>query len=147
MAAKLSIDESNNSTFRERMAYARWVRQLSGRGAESDRELADLSGLGYDWVHKWKQRDDAPVERLMSRALARYLLVDEEWLLDGIGDPPRPDLWADWIKGYRSPPIEAPKAVSGPNTSRPPILPHVAKGFQSKKDRAAKKRRPGDKSA
>jgi hypothetical protein len=129
------------------MAYARWVRQLVSRGAESDRELAELSGLGYDWVHKWKQRDDGPTERLMSRALARYLLVEEDWLLDDEGDPPRPDLWRDWIAAFRRPPVEAPKAASGPNTSRAPVLPPVAKGFQSKEQRAAKKRRPGDKSA
>jgi hypothetical protein len=67
MAAGLSRVASNNSTFNERVAYARWVRQLTSRGAETDRELAELSGLGYDWIHKWKQREDAPVERLMSR--------------------------------------------------------------------------------
>lgn len=135
------------SAFHERLAYARWVRQLKSRGAESDRELSELSGLGYEWLRKWKQRPDAPTERLLSKALARYLLVDEAWLLDNEGEPPRPDLWDQWIVAYRYPPASAPRLETGPSARRVAEPPPVAGGFQTKQERAAKKRRPGDKSA
>lgn len=143
----MSRGDVTESVFSERMAYARWLRQLRSRGAETDRELAEGSGLGYEWIQKWKKRPDAPVERLLSKALARYLLVEEGWLLDNEGGPPREDLWKEWIAAYRRPPIDAPKVAIGPNVARVAEPPPVATGFQTKEQRAAKKRRPGDKSA
>lgn len=139
----MSTVAANKSIFSERLAYARWVRQLRTRGAESDKQLAELSGLSYVWLSKWKKRPDAPTERLLCRALARYLFVEEDWLLDGEGEPPRPDLWPDWVTAFRKAPVVAPKAATGPNTSVGPIMP-VSK-FKTKAQREAEtKRKRGD---
>lgn len=144
----MSIASAQQSLFSERLAYARWVRQLVSTGAETDSDLATRAGLSYVWLAKWKKRPDAPTERLLCRALARYLFVDEEWLLDGIGEAPHPELWSDWLTAFRKPPIEAPKAATGEGKwPTAPDMPPVAKGFQTKKQVDAKKRRPGDKSA
>jgi hypothetical protein len=35
------------------------------------------------------------------KKLCAYIGVSEDWLIDDIGDPPRPDLWAEWIAAYR----------------------------------------------
>src|SRR5688500_11763594 len=36
--------------FADRLAYARWVRELSARGEETDAELAKNAGVGPKWL-------------------------------------------------------------------------------------------------
>jgi hypothetical protein len=89
------------TVFSERLAYARWVMQLAKGDPGSDRDFAEAADVGYGWLQKWKARTDAPQERSLVKKLCAYIGVSEDWLIDDIGDPPRPDLWAEWIAAYR----------------------------------------------
>lgn len=82
-----------DSSFSERLAYARWVRVVD----ESDKALAARAKVTAVWLGKWKVRADAPQGRKEGPRLARALGVSEEWLLDGEGDPPDVELWNDWL--------------------------------------------------
>src|SRR5689334_9289759 len=89
------------TVFSERLAYARWVRQLTKADSGSDRDFALEADVGYDWLQKWKKRDDAPQERNLVKRLCAYVGVSEDWLIDDLGDPPRLELWVEWIAAYR----------------------------------------------
>ncbi len=84
--------------FADRLAYARWVRQLDARGEETDAELAANAGVGAKWLSKWRDRHTAPSRMEELQPLATYLGADVVWLWSGAGEPPRPDLWGPWIK-------------------------------------------------
>lgn len=120
------------SDFRERLAYALWVRQLWAE-PESDAAFAERAGIGYDWLQKWKRRPDAPNERTLSRKLAAALEVSEAWLLDELEAPPRQYLWLDWLEAYRG---EAPKGAGGMSPAERVI---------ARTERAKERARPGRK--
>jgi transcriptional regulator with XRE-family HTH domain len=86
--------------------------QLSKADPGSDRDFAEAAEVGYDWLQKWKKRDDAPQERKLVKALSAYLGVSEEWLIDNVGEEPRPELFVEWIAAYRRRP--QPKTVREP---------------------------------
>lgn len=86
------------STFAERLAYARWVRVVP----ETDQDFAARLGLSKAWVTKWKDRPDAPPGRRESAKLAAALDVTEAWLMNGVGQPPSPELWAGFLTKYRA---------------------------------------------
>lgn len=89
------------TVFSERLAYARWVMQLAKGDPGSDRDFAEQAGVGYGWFQKWKARPDAPQERSLVKKLCAYIACPEDWLIDDVGEPPRPDLWVEWIAAYR----------------------------------------------
>lgn len=82
--------------FHRRLAYVRWLRARGRAAPESDRELADATGVGYPWLNKWKGRKDAPDSHEMRIAFANGLKVDGAWLFDNKGTPPEPELWSYW---------------------------------------------------
>lgn len=97
--------------FDVRLAYARW---LDGQGrlmAESDADFAERAGVGYQWFAKWRKRRDAPRDRDLTRRLVDTLGVNGDWLLDGKGAAPEPDLWRRWIAAAAKP-VESVSASS-----------------------------------
>lgn len=65
--------------------------------AESDADFAKRAGVNYEWLKKWMKRDDAPNERINTDRIVALLGADRRWLLDNVGNPPRPELWREWI--------------------------------------------------
>lgn len=97
------------------------------RGGE-DTDVALLSGTGLKgpWLSKWKKRTDPPRDRPTVQALMRYFegVVTEAWLIDGVGDPARPDLWAEWFARKRrpAPPATTAELVARTGYAAPPDI-------------------------
>jgi hypothetical protein len=92
-------------SFAERLAYARWVRQLTTNAPEeSDMELVRRSGVKQPWFSKWKGRDDVPPGREILQ-LADALGVSWQWLEGQDRPPPLPSLWRDWFAARRGNPV------------------------------------------
>jgi transcriptional regulator with XRE-family HTH domain len=84
--------------FAERLAYVRWVRQARLRRYENDRQLAAALGVGEKWLGKWKDSTKAPEGRSEASAIEAVLgRPTTEWLYDGVGEPPNPELWQAWL--------------------------------------------------
>lgn len=56
----------------------------------------------------WMVREDAPPFYDVRKPLATFLVpagtdvaAFESWLFEGLGDPPRADLWRDWVAKQR----------------------------------------------
>ncbi len=49
----------------------------------------------------WETLAEPPTDWRVHAPLAAYLGVDERWLVRDEGEPPRPELWAAWIKERR----------------------------------------------
>lgn len=101
----MSVRPLHNDTpapaFGERYAYVLWLRSAGRIHPEGDNDVAAGAGITRQWLQKWRRKNQAPNERLMTRNLVRFLETPygwalEDWLLDGVGGPPRPDLWAVW---------------------------------------------------
>lgn len=95
----LQKDTTKLTGFAGRLAYVRWLRARGHRNPESDKELAEATGVGYPWLAKWKSRRDAPDTRSILTTFIRGLGLTHaqgEWLLDGHGEPPEPALWKEW---------------------------------------------------
>lgn len=90
--------------FRDRLAYVRWLRARGKTKMERDTELAEGLGVGYEWLKKWGRRAEAPQGRREYDAIRRALTpigVSVDWLYDGIGETPHPELWAFWVEAMR----------------------------------------------
>lgn len=83
-------------SFAVRLAYVRWLNSRGALSPESDSDLAKRAGLGNEWLAKWKKRDDAPNDRTRAGLLVAALGADPGWLLDGVGNPPEPELYVAW---------------------------------------------------
>jgi hypothetical protein len=99
--AHRSVAKPLEAGFSDRLAYARWVRQLDRRGEETDAEFAQNAGIGAKWLSKWKDSAEPPSRMNELRSVAAYLGTDVVWLWSGDGAPPRPALWAEWITARR----------------------------------------------
>lgn len=94
------------TSFAERLAYARWVRQLTTSGGEEfDKDLAARVGVTPPWLAKWKGRQDAPPGHKELGALASALGCRMDWLATEAGDPPLPALWRDWLAARQGRPV------------------------------------------
>jgi hypothetical protein len=90
--------------FRDRLAYVRWLRARGKTRMEKDTELAEGLGVGYEWLKKWGRRAEAPEGRTQYEAIRRALEpigVAVDWLYDGVGETPHPELWAFWVEAMR----------------------------------------------
>lgn len=93
--------------FADRLEYVRYLR-LKKRGGprETDQQLADAWGVGVKWLGKWKLiRDRSPTGRKEAAAIEaaiKSLGVSLAWLYDGVGEPPHPAKWAEWLPAYRA---------------------------------------------
>lgn len=108
MAVKRSA-KLQESTYAERLQYARWVRGLTAVEAEeSDTELWTRAGVKQSWFSKWKDAADAPPGHRELVPLARALGVEWEWLAGQSGyEPPLPALWRDWLAARHGRPADA----------------------------------------
>ena len=113
------------STFSERLAYARWVWELSHAADANDKAFAERAGVNAAWLAKWKNSERAPTGFPYIDPVAAALGVDTRWLVSGSGNPPRPDLWSDWIakrhhaSARRDPPV-VPSSLPAPDERRAP---------------------------
>lgn len=89
------------TTFAERLAYARALRHIRTGEAPSDAEIGKAVDRVPQWVTKWKQSETPPKDYRVHAPLAEFLEVPVEWLRDGSGDPPEPDVWALWVAARR----------------------------------------------
>lgn len=105
------------SGFDIRFGYLRWLYHLQTAKpldfAELARELrgpAEAPTLSGQTISGWAKRSKATDSRKHMRALATYFAVAEDWLIDGHGEPPRPELWRVWEAARSRPvPVMAPK--------------------------------------
>lgn len=95
------------SSFRERLAYARWLRTLRTGEAPTNVDLARAAGRSSAWATGIVSADRPPDSREVGRGLSDYLGVPELWLMDGRGAVPEPELWVRWQKerGKKAPPV------------------------------------------
>lgn len=87
-------------TFATRLSYLRWLRVLDTHTFESLVQFAAFAGVNYGLYMKWQDSAEPPDQRptakaFLSAGLAR-LGATEDWLLDGEGAAPRPELWELW---------------------------------------------------
>jgi hypothetical protein len=82
-----------------------WIRHLDTGAipvfAEIGRAVGEAAGgdaLTGQAVSGWLKRDEAPDTYRNIKALASVLGAKEDWLIGGVGDPPRPDLWATSLR-------------------------------------------------
>lgn len=87
--------------YADRFAYVIWLRAAGRIDVEDDNDVERGAGVTRQWIQKWRRLNQAPKDRLLTRALVRFLNEPygwdvEEWLLDGVGEPPEPALWKIW---------------------------------------------------
>jgi hypothetical protein len=63
-------------------------------------------------VSAWSRSVEPPSDFRVHERLAKYLDVDEGWLIKNKGEPPRPELWHAWI-AQRHREQRAPKVPTG----------------------------------
>lgn len=159
------------STFASRLGYVRWLWHLATGEpldfSEIGRRVGNAAGtepLVGQTISGWAKRETAPDSYRNNKALAVTFGVSESWLINGAGEPPRPDLWSPWER-FRA--IELPdewvlgevvadRAANG-TSPRIPMRPHgqiIAGGSSEEKEKPAKravggrrKRRDGGDSA
>lgn len=96
-------DTDGTPGYAERYAYLLWVRAAGRMYPEGDNDVERGAGVTRQWIQKWRRLNQAPNDRILTRALVRFMNEPygwnvEEWLLDGAGEPPRPELWDFWVK-------------------------------------------------
>lgn len=93
-----------DSTFAERLAYARWLYPLVvGAKSPGNAEIGRHVGRKGQTLTNWMAQADPPPFHDVRKPLAQLLHVEETWLFDNSSEPPRPDLWQDWIARHRDP--------------------------------------------
>lgn len=95
---------AGTSTFGERFGYACWIFYLrAGRPPSLAAIGRDASRTG-EAVSAWLSSDEAPPDFKVHAPVSTFLDVDEYWLFRGVGDPPKPALWKEWLAARRSRP-------------------------------------------
>ena len=98
--------------FSARLAYIRWLRDMGKTESENTREFVEAIGVEYAWFQKWKDSERPPTRRPEIKALVSGIAsmgVTEDWLIDGSGAPPRPELWKHWLEERSKPQARAGK--------------------------------------
>lgn len=131
------------STFGLRLGYANWLYHLSTGEPLTLAAIAKAVGRTGPAVGSWFARALPPPDYLdgtpLHEPLASTLGVSKEWLINGHGDAPMPDLWKIWV-GARRPEtdeftVPAYKQIAAQLGRR------VAEGSQNRPPSAAAKRR------
>jgi len=102
----------DKSAFSERLGFALWLYALNHGGrVPGNATIARAVGRTGPAVTVWLKQNYAPPDyepkdsqRLkapLHQALADYLAVPKDWLIDGEGDAPEPDLWKQWLARQR----------------------------------------------
>lgn len=108
------------STFADRLAYLRW-RWAAGAIKATDLAFAQSLGVGEKWYAKWKVSDRAPGGRDEHKAIATRIGAPvADWLYDGEGEPPEPELWVRWKAPVRAadPPMHYGRPVTKKETKK-----------------------------
>lgn len=131
--------------FPDRLAYLRWLRNLGRVVPEKDGELAKAWGVGLQWLRKWKRRPEAPEGRTEATAIGKALEpmgTTVEWLYDGAGAAPRPDLWREWLVARALAAEDQSAAAEFLTKERTASRPATARGAAAKAAGAGKGRSP-----
>jgi hypothetical protein len=134
-----------NSTFGERFEYAVFLYHLEHGRAPGNAEIGKAVGRKGQAVTLWSVREAPPPDyrdgKPLHVPLAAFFGVDRTWLIDNDGEPPRPDLWRDWITKRRAQ-REAGKRTSTPRRvevqPRPPETRRAVRLARPRKGRRAK---------
>ncbi len=103
-----------HSTFGERLEYLRWITYLRQGSPPSWTDIGEGIGYTSEGVSKWRVSEKPPRYEV-HRPLADYFeLKDSEprWLIDGVGEPPEPQLWKVWARYRRATPKAVPKGAT-----------------------------------
>lgn len=91
-----------HTKFYERFGYARWLYHLDTGAAPAHAEIAREIGRTGPAVSGWMDDENPPTDYRVHQPLADFLGVDAKWLISDVGEAPRPQLWAVWLKARRS---------------------------------------------
>lgn len=96
------------SSFGERFGYALWLFHLrTGKPARYS-VVGAKAGRTGEAIGAWLKAAKAPDAHSIRDPTAKYLGVGADWLFDGKGEVPEPDLWARWQAARRRPrPVQA----------------------------------------
>lgn len=90
-------------TFGARFGYLRWLRFLRDGDAASWAEIGRAIGRTGQAISAWGSMREVPTDYRLHRPLLDYFeLKDGEWLIEGRGNPPMPDLWSVWLQARRA---------------------------------------------
>lgn len=87
---------SGGPTFRERLAYLRWLKHLVVGEPPTKEAIGEAVNRSGAWVSKWEDSPTAPKDYTVHAPLAAYFDVGRDWLIEGVGEAPDPDLWTRW---------------------------------------------------
>lgn len=75
--------------------------------------IAEETGRSSVTVGEWRDKENFPDKRGLDTALSRYFGAAPEWITDGKGTPPQPDLWTMWLRlrALRRAPADAKDAL------------------------------------
>ncbi len=85
------------STFADRFGYARWLAHLRTGKSPSFADIGQEIGRTGPAVGAWTDAIEPPPDYRIHGPLARYFDLPEMWLIRNEGDPPRPELWKEWM--------------------------------------------------
>src|SRR5690349_9575018 len=85
-----------HSAWPVRFGYARWLRHLETGEAPSFADIGREVERTGQAVSSWAKADAPPTDFRVHAPLAGYLGVPERWLIQDVGEPPRPELWGAW---------------------------------------------------
>lgn len=104
-SVKDSYNSVANKGFGGRLDYLRWLWQTATQQFGSNREFAEFTGVNYDLFMKWHDSAESPPVRATAKAFVSgglaKLGATEDWLIDGKGEPPQPELWELWSRTGR----------------------------------------------
>lgn len=86
------------SRFADRLGYVRWLYHLVHGAAPTHAAIGAAVGRSGVAVSYWMDETDAPTDYRLHAPLSAFFGAQERWLVRGEGDPPRPELWAAWMK-------------------------------------------------
>lgn len=104
---------SQSTTFGERFGFALWMAHLTTGEVPSYADIGRRVGRTGPAVGAWIAANDPPPDWKVHEPLAKYLGVEDDWLVKGRGEPPDQILWSRWIahrrgSAKRSPVVPAP---------------------------------------
>lgn len=93
-----------HSRFDERLGYARWLKHLVDGEAPAHSEIGQAVDRTGQAVSGWARKAEPPSDFRVHAPLAKYLAVDQAWLIEGAGEAPRAELWKAWLQERRRAP-------------------------------------------
>lgn len=84
--------------FAARFGYVQWLYHLEHGAPPTLTAIAAAVGRTQPSITGWLERNEAPTDFRVHAPLAAFFGIEKAWLVEGAGEPPRPELWADWLR-------------------------------------------------